>query len=193
MRTGEDDVHEQQLAGPWGTVTPEFWARPVPPAPEQPAAVEASAEPAAMPEAFRERITQLMATLSTPQTGVALLMAQAEAQRLDEEITAAYGPGHQHTINARELRGWIAHLQGDHATAARWHLHTTGLQAQATAVDHPQTKATAQRTYAMWKAIREPAERAAVGVEILPMLQAVTGRASRPVKDVQAVVGQRPR
>ncbi|WP_329492589.1 hypothetical protein OG618_37565 (plasmid) [Kitasatospora sp. NBC_01246] len=164
---------------------------PAPAVDRVPSAVIAPQAPAPqpMPAAYRDRIEDLAKKLSRPQTNLQMMLAESEAQHLDAEITAAFGPADQNTINIRELRGMISHLQGNPAAAARWHLHTTGLQAGISGTGHDLTKASARRAYAMWTAIRDPAERAAVGAEILPMLTVVAGSNAKPTKAVQKFLG----
>ncbi|MFD0386484.1 hypothetical protein ACFQ2B_40525 [Streptomyces stramineus] len=118
-----------------------------------------------------------------------LAAANVEAERIDREFTATFGAAHSHTINVRELRGWIAHLMGQPAAAARWYLHTTGLQAQVWGTEHEFTRASAERAVQQWSGVTDPTERLALGSELLPMLRVVTGETSDATRAVRAVVG----
>ncbi|MBP0453935.1 hypothetical protein J5Y04_30990 [Kitasatospora sp. RG8] len=203
-------LQDDQQAGPWGIVTPEFWAKPdakPDPGPaeaaeweddlryEEPAAVAAARTAASqrppLPEAgHAARFAALAGKLSKPQTGLTLLLAAAEAVQLDQELSAARGPSDPNVIGVRELRALIAHLQGQRAEAARLYLHVTGLQATAAGLGHDLTKANAQRAFAEWRSIADPVERAAVGRDILPMLTAVAGPKAKPTREVQAALGK---
>ncbi|MFE2911410.1 hypothetical protein [Kitasatospora indigofera] len=173
--------------------------RQAPPVPTQqaveklPAAVIAAPAPIPqpIPTAYRERIEALAAKLSLPQTNLGMMLVASEAEHLDAEITAAFGQGDQNTINIRELRGMIANLRGQSTAAARWHLHTTGLQAAISGTGHDLTKASARRAYAMWNAIHDPAEQEEVAAEILPMLTVVAGPGAKPTKAVQRFLAGR--
>jgi hypothetical protein len=46
--------------------------------------------------------------------------AAAGAATLEEQISAAYGAAHCHTSNIRDLREYIGHLSGEHATPCTW-------------------------------------------------------------------------
>ncbi|MFJ8627443.1 hypothetical protein ACIRD3_32010 [Kitasatospora sp. NPDC093550] len=199
-------LRDDQQARPWGVVTSEFWAEPAAepePGPadtpewdedlryEEPAAVAAArtTTPQHPPQpgaGHAARFAALAGKLGTPQTGVTLLLAAAEAVQLDQELTATCGPGHPNTVGVRELRALIAHLQGQRAEAARLYLHVTGLHASVAGLGHDLTKTNAQRAFAEWRSIADPAERAAVGRDILPMLTAVAGPKARPTREVQS-------
>ncbi|MFE3502962.1 hypothetical protein [Kitasatospora sp. NPDC059160] len=201
-------LQDDQQARPWGLVTPEYWAGPtadpgpgsaeVPedePRYEEPSVVAAARAP--VPEHgvdigvdHAARFAALAQALTRPQTNVTLLLASAEAVRLDQELTAAFGASDPNVISARELRALIAHLQGRRAEAARLYLHVTGLQATSAGVGHELTRTNAQRAFAEWRAIADPAERAAVGRDILPMLTAVAGSKAKVTREVQVAVGK---
>ncbi|MFI9332931.1 hypothetical protein ACIGZJ_36025 [Kitasatospora sp. NPDC052868] len=180
-------LHEDQLVRPWGTVSMDFWAPPAEaPATEPPTPGDAE------PEAYRERLTALSARLTaSPQTFVSLQLAAVEARELASEAGAALGTTHPYTIGAHDLQGWIAHVQGRHGDAARWHLHTAGLHATASGVTHQSTVDTARRAYGMWQLITDPAEQAAVGQALMPMLTAVLGAKSAEAAAVAASTARR--
>ncbi|MFG3229377.1 hypothetical protein ACGF07_31970 [Kitasatospora sp. NPDC048194] len=138
---------------------------------------------------YAGRFAALAEKLTKPQTNLTLLLASSEAMHLDQELTDVFGPSDPNVISVRELRALIAHLQGQRAAAARLYLHVTGLQATVAGVGHDLTKANAQRTFAEWKAITDPVERAAVGRDILPMLTAVAGAKAKATREVQAALG----
>lgn len=211
-------MQDDQQARPWGVVTPDFWAEPAAaPDPrlaeatewddddvlyEEPSAVAAvrtgppqlppvaAAEPSRGDTDYAGRFAALAEQLTRPQTNLALLLASSEAVQLEQELVQAFGSSDPNVIGVRELRALIAHLQGHRAAAARLYLNVTGLQAMGVGVGHPLTRANAQRTFAEWKAITDPAERAAVGREILPMLTAVAGAKAKATREVQAALGR---
>ncbi|MCC3772028.1 hypothetical protein, partial [Streptomyces sp. UNOC14_S4] len=115
-----------------------------------------------------------------------LALAGIEAEKLDQEITAEYGAAHTHTINVRELRGWLAYLAGHRADAARWYLHTTGLQTEVWGAGHALTQASAQRAAHIWTSVTDPREALALGAELEAVLAATTGQDSRATRRVRA-------
>ncbi|QKV94926.1 hypothetical protein HUT19_26885 [Streptomyces sp. NA02950] len=130
-----------------------------------------------------------MAAITTAfQTGdqAHLAWATVEADQLDQQITAEFGPAHPHTINMRELRGWLSHLMGHHATAARWYLHTTGLHASAVGHRHSLTRASARRALFTWTSITDPQEKLSVGADVLAVLVATGGEDSKAVRSLRA-------
>ncbi|MEV8476184.1 hypothetical protein [Streptomyces sp. NPDC051173] len=189
---------DQTVHAPWGIVSPSFWhtAGSATPATAVPAPAEPGAAPPAVgqtevpppPAEYRWRIAAVTAACVPPVDPQRLAVANVEAEQIDREFTAAFGAAHSHTINVRELRGWIAHLMGQPAAAARWYLHTTGLQAHVWGTEHEFTRASAGRAVQQWKGVTDPAERLALGSELLPMLRAVTGETSDATLAVQAVV-----
>lgn len=199
MHSAPDD---DQVMAPWGIVTPDFWADPtrepavaVPTAPAgetvaqpepEPEPEKEPAAPLPPPETYRERIESVVAAFADPADRARLAEAGVEAERLDEEITAQYGPAHTHTVNVRELRGWLAHLSGESGVAVRWYLHTTGLQMAAWGPGHELTQASAQRAAHIWMGITDPAEALEVGTELMAMLVAVTGHDSKASRKVRS-------
>ncbi|WP_326690296.1 MULTISPECIES: hypothetical protein [unclassified Streptomyces] len=111
--------------------------------------------------------------------------AAIEAEQLDQQITAEFGPAHSHTINMRELRGWLAHLMEDHATATRWYLHTSGLQAAVVGHHHSLTRASARRALFTWASVTDPQEKLSTGADVLAMLVATEGEDSKVVRNLR--------
>lgn len=145
---------EEAQYRPWGTVSPDFWHRPQASVPARPAepprpAPPADETPPPPPERYRARIDAVSAA-ARDEDPARRAAAAVDAERLDEEITAAYGQHHIHTIQIRELRGWLAHMTGDHETAVRWHLHTAALQAATAGPAHPLTRAALRRAAHLW-------------------------------------------
>lgn len=105
---GRNALHEhEELFRPWGTVTPAFWGAPA-------LAPAAQTGPQAqIPEVLRERL----AAVAAAATGGELQDAAWMAYQLDIEIAAECGVEHLNTVHIREVRGHIAHLMDDHATA----------------------------------------------------------------------------
>ncbi|ADI07953.1 hypothetical protein SBI_04833 [Streptomyces bingchenggensis BCW-1] len=117
--------------------------------------------------------------LNSPADKEQLTQAGLESERLDQEITARYGEAHPHTINIRELRGWLALLLGQPGVATRWHLHTVGLQTEVWGPTHQLTQGSAQRAVHAWLKIDDPQEGAVIGRELLAMLATVLGEDSK--------------
>ncbi|MER5780301.1 hypothetical protein ABT104_01040 [Streptomyces mobaraensis] len=203
---------EQLLFRPWGTATHEFWQSIPPeqhgtagreesahvPAPQTPNAGLAetartepvsssreTASPPPPPESYRERIAAIAAAFADPRDLPRLHAASVEAERVDQEFTAIYGDKHSHTIQIRELRGWVAHLLGRPEDAARWYLHTAGLQVHARGADDPLTQASAQRAVQHWRGIRDVRAQRAVGAELSALLATVMGESSEPYRTVR--------
>lgn len=88
------------------------------------------------PLAYQDRIAVVVSAFAHPGDRARLEASAIEAEKLDQELTAEYGPQHSHTINIREIRGWLALLAGQPAVATRWYLHTTGLQIMQHGADH---------------------------------------------------------
>lgn len=179
-------MHDDEPMAPWGSITAEHWlstgppplpshpaaspsASTTPPAPA-PATVPAQGVQPPAPPAYAERITAITATFGTPAHTDALSAAGIDAEQLDIEFTAVYGPHHPDTARLRDLRGWIAHLLGAPDVATQWFLHTTGLYCTAYGTGHPDVLASARRTVHTWSAIDDPDQAVALASEIMAML-----------------------
>ncbi|MBO8194267.1 hypothetical protein ITI46_21770 [Streptomyces oryzae] len=198
-------TQEPQFA-PWGLVSAQFWAGEEAAAPAAgrrpdgqshaypaltPAGAGASAgaeHPPPPPEEYRERVAAITATFAPPHDPKRLAWAAIQAERLDQEATTTYGHAHTHTISIRELRGWIARLQGDPAAATHWDLHVIQLQGAAWGMHHGITRASAQRAVRHWSEITDAATRLALGKQLLGMLIAVTGENSRLTRHVRKLL-----
>ncbi|MEU9480726.1 hypothetical protein [Streptomyces sp. NPDC048191] len=146
---------------------------------------EATAE-AALPQGFQERIASVTAAFNSPENREGLAAAGVEAEKLDQELTEQFGQQHTYTINIRELRGWLAYLAGDPATAARWYLHTTGLQIGLHGPSHEQTQGSVRRAVHTWQQITDPAEVVQIGQDLAKVTAAVLGESSDVARYVQA-------
>ncbi|MBZ6475888.1 hypothetical protein [Streptomyces griseocarneus] len=173
-------------------MTPHFWqqtnattglAAPaaVTPLPE----AKSQGEIPAPPAEYQQRITAVTAAFAPPVDAQRLASANLEAEKLDEEFTALYGASHSYTVQVRELRGWIAHLMDQPAVAARWYLHTTGLQMQVWGAAHEITRASADRAVQHWRGVTDSAERRSLATELLPMLATITGDHSEVYQTVR--------
>jgi hypothetical protein len=140
------------------------------------------------PEEYRERVEAITATFTPPHDRRRLAWAAAQAEKLDQEATATYGQAHTHTISIREMRGWIAGLQGEPEVATHWDLHVVRLQATVWGIRHPVTLAGARRAVRHWTEIADPAARLALSKQLLSMLTAVTGDASSLSRHVRKLV-----
>ncbi|MBC2878432.1 MULTISPECIES: hypothetical protein [Streptomyces] len=210
---------EHLLFRPWGTATHEFWqsdppeqlsgagreeSAPLPTrqAPSSDVAEASRAEPVNSrreaasppppPESYRERIAAIAAAFANPQDLPRLHAASVEAERVDQEFTAIYGDKHSHTIQIRELRGWVAHLLGRSEDAARWYLHTAGLQFHVRGADDPLTQTSARRAVEHWRGIRDAQAQRSVGAELSTLLAAVMGESSEPYRMVRSVLDDVP-
>ncbi|MEX2985609.1 hypothetical protein [Streptomyces sp. C36] len=189
---------DHTLYAPWGVVTPHFWreadattglAAPaaVTPAP----GAKAQAEIPAPPAEYQPRIAAVTDAFAPPVDAQRLASANLEAEKLDEEFTASYGASHSYTIQVRELRGWIAHLMNQPAVAARWYLHTTGLQMQVWGVAHAFTRDSADRAVQHWRGVTDSVERRSLATELLPMLATITGDNSEVYRTVRKIAAPR--
>jgi hypothetical protein len=184
------------LYRPWGTVTPEFWDRPQPtqqavpaarpqqPDPSRPGSATAADGTAEMPEAYRQGILQVTSAFSSKDPQV-LHSAVVEAERLDQAMTSEYGEQDLRTISVREMRGWLAHLTGQHETATRWYLHTVGLLSSVVGTSDERTRASAKRAVATWLAIADQAVAQGLAPTVLTMAEDVEGKESASARAVR--------
>ncbi|MER6684565.1 hypothetical protein [Streptomyces olivaceoviridis] len=182
--------HNETLYRPWGTVTSEFWARPQPlqqvvpvartQTPNPPAAL-ASVTPAdgttEMPEKYRQGILKVTSAFSSKDPQV-LYSAMVEAERLDQAMTYEYGEHDLRTISLREMRGWLAHLTGQHEAASRWYLQTVGLLTAVVGTSDERTRASAKRAVATWLAIADEAVAQRLAPTVLAIAVQVEGGGS---------------
>lgn len=155
-----------------------------PPPAAPPAAPRTTAEPstAAVPPEFLEQV----AAISTAAEQGRLPEAAAAAARVDDEITAAYGAVHAHTINIRQLRGYIAAQMGGNAAAARWFLHTSQLWIDTVGPGDPRSKESVRHAAGAWQRIQAPATLRELAPALLTLLAAVEGADSKAVRVVRA-------
>ncbi|MGW0844166.1 hypothetical protein ACWD26_29315 [Streptomyces sp. NPDC002787] len=185
------------LYRPWGTVTPEFWDRPQPTQQADPAARPQEPDPSArpgsataadgsaeMPEKYREAILLVTSAFSSKDPQV-LHSAVVEAERLDQAMTSEYGEQDLRTINVREMRGWLAHLTGQHEMASRWYLHTVGLLSSLVGASDERTRASAKRAVATWLAITDRAAAQGLAPAVLATAEGVEGKESASAKAVR--------
>jgi hypothetical protein len=193
-----NDAALDRPMGPWGIVTPGFWhvtpdqapseggemtaAR----QPESPLPLPTPAEPETghyvppgPPPEYAPRIAAVFAALERPTDAAELAAAGVEAEKLDREITARFGEAHSHTVNVREIRGWLALETQQPETATRWYLHTTGLQCRVWGAGHGFTRGSAQRAVAAWSTIADSGRARALGDAVLTMLQQTVGEQDR--------------
>ncbi|QKZ20372.1 hypothetical protein [Streptomyces chartreusis] len=183
------------LYRPWGIVTSEFWERPQ--TTQQPAPVASPQQPYSssgpassddgspeVPAAYRDGILQVTSAFSSRDPQV-LRSAQVEAERLDQAMTAEYGEHDLRTISVREMRGWLAHLTGEHETASRWYLHTVGLLSSVLGTSDDRTRASAKRAVATWLSIADQAVAKGLAPTILAMAEEVEGKESSSANAVR--------
>ncbi|MCX4529890.1 hypothetical protein OG982_30065 [Streptomyces sp. NBC_01551] len=148
------------------------------------AGVEQRQTPA--PEEYQSRIAAITAVFATPDDAEGLAAAGVDAEILDRELTARFGERHAHTVNAREIRGWLALLAGQSAVAARWYLHTTGLQIALHGANHADAEASVRRAVYTWQQVKDPVEVVQVGRDLAKVVTAVLGEGSNAARFVQA-------
>ncbi|MET8945458.1 hypothetical protein ABZX30_18200 [Streptomyces sp. NPDC004542] len=155
---------------PWGTVTPEFWAAPAP--------GTTPADRGLPPETLRARLVRVaeVAQDGRPQDAVAL------AAQLDQDVTAEYGELHLHTVQVREVRGYLAALMADHATGLAWYLHAVQLRVTIQGPGHPDVEEATRRAYSLWRAMPPEADRQRLGAELLTIATDIHGADSLVVR-----------
>ncbi|MGW3498500.1 hypothetical protein [Streptomyces sp. NPDC001020] len=153
----------EPLYRPWGTVTPEFWATPAP--------GMAGAPHGLPPEALRARLVKVAEVAQ----GGRLEDATTLATQLDQDVTAEYGEVHLHTVQVREVRGYLAALTGDHATGLAWYLHAAQLRVTIQGPGHPDVEAATRRTYSLWRAMPPHSDRQRLGTDLLTIITDIHG------------------
>lgn len=152
---------DEALYAPWGSVTPAFWTT-----------ADQGAQPApAITTALRERLADVAAAAVAGQLDQAVRLAT----QLDQDVTTQYGEAHVHTIEVREVRGYLAHLMGDHAAAVGWYLHAVRLRAGVQGRTHPDTAQATRRAYSLWRAMPETGDRHRLGAELLTTVTDIHG------------------
>lgn len=168
-----------------------------PASPQPAAAVSSSPSPGdgGPPAAYQDRINEVVAAFSRPDDREGLAAAAIEAEKLDQEFTAQYGQQHPHTVRLREIRGWLALLAGQPVVAARWYLHTTGLQIALHGAAHAETEGSVRRAVHTWQQVKDPAEVVQIGSDLAKVVAAALGADSDAARYVQARVAryQQPR
>jgi hypothetical protein len=195
-----DDI----LCAPWGIVFPGFWDSRQPtqqrvPAPRQqefdPSSLShrttASGSSEEMPEAYREGILRVTSAFSSKDSKV-LHSAGVEAEQLDRAMTSEYGERDLKTISMREMRGWIAHLTGQHELATGWYLHTVGLLSSLLGTFNERTRDSAKRAVATWLAIKDEEAVQRLAPAVLEVAESVEGRESTSAKAVRRRIGAEP-
>lgn len=171
-------------------------------APAAAAAVPASAQQAAAavtsspspedgpPAAYQDRINAVVAAFGRPEDREGLAAAAIEAEKLDQEFTAQYGQQHPHTVRLREIRGWLALLAGQPAVAARWYLHTTGLQIALHGAAHAETEGSVRRAVHTWQQVKDPAEVVQIGGDLAKVVTAAFGEDSDAARFIRARIAR---
>ncbi|MGW9436720.1 hypothetical protein [Streptomyces sp. NPDC055607] len=158
---------------------------------QQAAAASSSPSPEdGPPTAYQDRINAVVAAFGRPDDREGLAAAAIEAEKLDQEFTAQYGQQHAHTVRLREIRGWLALLAGQPAVAARWYLHTTGLQIALYGAAHAETEGSARRAVHTWQQVKDPAEVVHIGSDLAKVVSAALGENSDAARFVQARIAR---
>lgn len=148
---------------PWGTVTPEFWATPAPGTATAPQGLPA--------ESLRARLVKLAEVAQ----GGRLEDAAALAARLDREVTAEYGEAHLHTVQVREVRGYLAALMGDHSSGLAWYLQAAQRRVTIQGPGHPDVESATRRAYSLWRSMPPDSDRRRLGAELLTVVTDIHG------------------
>lgn len=142
------------------------------------------------PAAYVDRINSVIAVFGRPGEREGLAVAAIEAEKLDQEFTAEYGQHHSHTIRIREIRGWLALLMEQPAVAARWYLHTTGLQISLHGATHADTEGSVRRALHTWRQVKNPAEVVRIGSDLAKVVAAVLGEGGDATRFVQTRIAR---
>ncbi|MET9820593.1 MULTISPECIES: hypothetical protein [Streptomyces] len=153
----------EPLYRPWGTVTPEFWATPDPGTAPPPAEVT--------PDVLRAGLVKVAEIARTGH----LPDAAALAARIDRDATAEYGELDLHTIQVREVRGYLAALAGDHPSGLSWYLHATQLRVTIQGPGHPDVEAATRRAYSLWRAVPTSMDQQRLGIALLTIAGDIHG------------------
>lgn len=163
----------EPLYQPWGTVTPQFWATP--------SSDTTSAPTRLAPETLRARLVKVA---EVAQAGH-LPDAAALAAQLDQDVTAEYGELHLHTVQVREVRGYLAALAGDHPSGLSWYLHAAQLRVTLQGPGHPDVEAATRRAYSLWRSMPPEAERQRLGADLLTIASDIHGPDSQVVRRIR--------
>ncbi|MFD4322248.1 hypothetical protein [Streptomyces sp. NPDC058548] len=142
------------------------------------------------PAPYLDRINSVVAVFGRPDEREDLAAAAVEAEKLDQEFTAEYGQHHSHTIRIREIRGWLALLMEQPAVAARWYLHTTGLQIALRGATHADTEGSVRRALHTWRQVKDPAEVVRIGGDLAKVVAAVLGEGGDAARFVQTRIAR---
>lgn len=149
---------------PWGTVTPEFWTAPA-------AGTASPQESAVSADGLRARLTRVA---ELAQEG-SLAEAAALAAAVDEDVSAECGEVHLHTVQVREVRGYLAALTGDYGTGLAWYLHSCRLRVTVQGPDHPEVEAATRRAYSLWRAMPPGSDSHRLGADLLTVVTDIHG------------------
>ncbi|MEU9522819.1 hypothetical protein [Streptomyces sp. NPDC048224] len=164
----------EPLYHPWGTVTPDFWAAPEPGTTSPP--------PGLTPDMLRAGLIKIA---GIAQAGH-LPDATALAARIDQDATAEYGELHLHTIQVREVRGYLAALADDYASALSWYLHAAQLRVAIQGPGHPDVEAATRRAYSLWRAVPpQQLDRQRLGAALLTVATDIHGPGSPLVHHIR--------
>ncbi|MFJ2566593.1 hypothetical protein ACIO02_27290 [Streptomyces sp. NPDC087568] len=158
---------------PWGTVTPEFWATPV--------SGRATAPQGLPPETLRNRLMKVAEVAQDDR----LQDAATLAHQLDQDVTVEYGEAHLHTVQVREVRGYVAALMGDHATGLAWYLHAVQLRVSIQGPGHPDVEAATRRAYSLWRALPPHTDWQRLGSDLLTIASDIHGADSAIVRRIR--------
>ncbi|MFJ3310496.1 hypothetical protein ACIPSA_47530 [Streptomyces sp. NPDC086549] len=163
----------EPLYRPWGTVTPAFW--------DTSALGTAITARSLAPETLRARLVKVAEVAQ----GGRMEDAAALAAQLDEDVTAEYGEVHLHTVQVREVRGYLAALMADQAAGLAWYLHAVQLRVTVQGPGHPDVEEATRRAYSLWRAMPPEADRQRLGAELLTIATDIHGADSHIVRRIR--------
>ncbi|ATL88793.1 hypothetical protein SMALA_8647 (plasmid) [Streptomyces malaysiensis subsp. malaysiensis] len=183
--------NDETLYPAWGVLTPAFWngASPAPASASDVPEVAPGVRPgeaATPPAAHQEQLNAINTALNDRR----LADAEALADDLEGQITAAYGGQHGYVSHIREMQAHIAHLAGDNVKATTGYLTVTSTRAHTLGLHDPLTQASACRAGATWQAIQDQTELLRLSDAILAMLSDVTGVDSKATLAARAHLAQ---
>ncbi|MET8451663.1 hypothetical protein [Streptomyces sp. NPDC005209] len=163
----------EPLYRPWGTVTPAFWDTSAP-------GTAITAQSLA-PETLRARLVKVAEVAQ----GGRMDDAATLAAQLDQDVTAEYGEVHLHTVQVREVRGYLAALMADQVAGLAWYLHAVQLRVTVQGPGHPDVEEATRRAYSLWRALPPEADRQRLGAELLTIATDIHGADSHIVRRIR--------
>ncbi|MEW2166954.1 hypothetical protein AB0912_28710 [Streptomyces sp. NPDC007084] len=151
----------EPLYGAWGRVSDGFWE----------GGGSGRAAGALPAQTIRFRVDEVASAANAGDLdGAATLVEQ-----LDRDTTEAYGEAHMYTVQVREVRGYVAALDKDFATALGYYLHAARLRATIQGARHPEVEQASRRAFSLWWAMPPTPVKRQWGDELLAAVTAIHG------------------